>query len=189
MIHGMTKWGSRVGLAMIAIGCGGSPKSAASAPTGTAAPQSAATTDSAAAPPPAAASASAAGAGQPAPSAPPSASAATAVTPPPPEHPFAKNAVEATSLIDDAINSRVDGLGKCVDGARARRKSAHEKLVVEVGIDEEGHMLGVQLPKHEKKDPEFVNCVIDALHGAPFPRSHAGVITVRKTFEDKAVYR
>jgi hypothetical protein len=190
MIHGMTKWGSRVWVAMIAIGCGGSPKSAASAPTATATPQSAATTDSAAAPPVAAASTSAPpAAGQPAPSAPPSESAATAATPPPPEHPFAKNAVEATSLIDDAINSRVDGLGKCVDAARARRKSAHEKLVVEVGIDEEGHMLGVQLPKHEKKDPEFVNCVLDALRGAPFPKSHAGVITVRKTFEDKAVYR
>ena len=30
---------------------------------------------------------------------------------------------------------------------------------------------------------------IAALRGAPFPKSHAGVITLRKTFEDKAVYR
>lgn len=50
-------------------------------------------------------------------------------------------------------------------------------------------MLGVQLPKKEKKDKELVNCVLAALRGAPFPKSHSGVITVRKTFEDRAVYR
>ena len=50
-------------------------------------------------------------------------------------------------------------------------------------------MLGVKLPKEEKKDKEFVDCILAALRGAPFPKSHAGVITVRKTFEDKAVYR
>ena len=61
--------------------------------------------------------------------------------------------------------------------------------MVEVGIDEEGHMLGVQLPNKEKKDKALVDCMLDALRGAPFPQSHAGVITVRRTFEDKAVYR
>ena len=50
-------------------------------------------------------------------------------------------------------------------------------------------MLGVTLPKKEKHDQVFVDCVIAALRAAPFPKSHAGVITVRKTFEDKAVYR
>ena len=177
MIHGMTRWGSLVGLAMIAIGCGGSPKSAASPPSATASASAAATADSGA-PLPSADVASANGA-PPSSSAAVSTSAATSAAPPPaaapsaapPEHPFAKNAVEATSLIDDAINSRADGLGKCVDAARARRKSAHEKLVVEVGIDEEGHMLGVQLPNKEKKDKELVDCVLAALRGAPFPKS------------------
>ena len=61
--------------------------------------------------------------------------------------------------------------------------------MVEVGIDQEGHMLGVKLPKGEKADKVLVDCVLAALSHAPFPRSHAGVITVRRTFEDKAVYR
>jgi hypothetical protein len=189
----MTRWGSLVGLAMIAIGCGGSPKSAASPPSAAASPSAAATADSGAPAP----SADVGSAAQPSSAGAVSTSAGASAAPPPaaapsatpPEHPFAKNAVEATSLIDDAINSRADGLGKCVDAARARRSSPHEKLVVEVGIDEEGHMLGVQLPKKEKKDKELVDCVLAALRGAPFPKSHAGVITVRKTFEDKAVYR
>ena len=107
----------------------------------------------------------------------------------PPAHPFASNAVEATSLIDDAITSRANELDECVEAARTRRKSAHEKIVVEVGIDEEGHMLGVKLPKGGEADKALADCVLAALRGAPFPRSHAGVITVRKTFEDKAVYR
>jgi hypothetical protein len=92
-------------------------------------------------------------------------------------------------MIDDAITSRVDDVTACVDAARARRKSPHEKIVVEIGIDQEGHMLGVKLPKGEKPDKALVDCVLTALRQAPFPRSHSGVITVRKTFEDKAVYK
>ena len=112
-----------------------------------------------------------------------------AAPPAPPAHPFANNAAEASSLIDDAINSRISDLTQCVEAARTRRKSAHAKLVVEIGIDEEGHLLGVKLPKGEKPDKPFVDCVLAGLAGAPFPRSHAGVITIRKTFEDKAVYK
>jgi hypothetical protein len=92
-------------------------------------------------------------------------------------------------MIDDAITSRVNELSACVDAARERRKSPHEKIVVEIGIDQEGHLLGVKLPKSEKKDDALVTCILDALRPAPFPRSHSGVITVRKTFEDKAVYK
>jgi hypothetical protein len=83
----------------------------------------------------------------------------------------------------------VNELSACVEDARTRRKNAHEKIVVEIGIDQEGHMLGVKLPKGEKNDKALVDCVLGALRAAPFPRSHSGVITVRKTFEDKAVYR
>jgi hypothetical protein len=182
---GMTRWGSLVGSAMIAIGCGGSPKSGASSPVATTpsgVPIDA--VDSGAAPSVAAASAAASPSG-----APTTAGAPAPAPPPPPAHPFANNASEATSLIDDAITSRVNELTQCVEDARARRKSPHAKLVVEVGIDEEGHMLGVKLPKGEKADRTFTDCVLAALHGAPFPKSHSGVITVRKTFEDKAVYK
>ena len=173
---------------MIAIGCGGSPKGAASASgataTGASTPASAAADgadgggalDSG----DATNAAGASGAGS-------AASAPQASAPP--AHPFANNAVEATSLIDDAINSRANEIMQCVDAARERRKTPHAKLIVEVGIDQEGHMLGVKLPKGEKADKTFVDCVLAALNGAPFPRSHAGVITVRKTFEDKQVVR
>ncbi len=92
-------------------------------------------------------------------------------------------------MIDDAITSRANELADCVEAARTRRKSPHAKLVIEVGIDEEGHMLGITLPKGEKPDKVFTECVLTSLRGAAFPKSHAGVITVRKTFEDKAVYR
>jgi hypothetical protein len=189
--EGMTRWGSLVLAAMIAVGCGGSPKNSAASPaatsTGTLGAVDAADAGSAAAAPSTAvpSSSSATTGGAPA----PAGSAAASATPPAPTHPFASNAAEATSLIDDAITSRVNDLSQCVEDARARRKSPHAKLVVEVGIDEEGHMLGVKLPKGEKADHVFSDCVLAALKGAPFPKSHSGVITVRKTFEDKAVYR
>jgi hypothetical protein len=184
---GMGRVGSRVVwavLAMIAIGCGGSPKSAPSSPGSAGGPLTPAPGDSGA--PPAVASSVVPDATATAAS---TAPAGASAAPPPPAHPFASTAAEATSLIDDAITSRASELLQCVDTARARRKDPHARLVIEVGIDEEGHMLGVTLPKGEKHDKAFVDCVLAALRGAPFPQSHAGVITVRKTFEDKAVYR
>ena len=178
---------------MIAIGCGGSPKGAASSPA--ALPASSSAPADAAAPArrrclrrgPLRAGADRRRCRSASPQA--SLTSAAPSRPPAPAHPFASNAAEATSLIDDAITSRANELGKCVEAARTRRKSLHEKIVLEVGIDEEGHMLGVKLPKGEKNDKALVDCVLAALRGAPFPRSHSGVITVRKTFEDKAVYR
>ena len=182
----MTRWGSLVGTAMIAIGCGGAPKSEAASPG--------ATTPSAGSIDAADSGSAATKAATGAPSTPggstsAAAPAAAPAPPPPPAHPFANNAAEASSLIDDAINSRANELGQCVDDARTRRKAPHAKLVIEVGMDEEGHLIGVKLPKGEKADSAFTDCVLAALRGAPFPKSHSGVITVRKTFEDKAVYR
>ncbi len=199
---GMARWGSVVASAVIgsgillALGCGGAPKDAAapSKPAGTSPTAlesadsgagTATTTAAGTAGPASADSATSAPAG----AASASSTPGTPPTPAPPAHPFANSPDEATSLIDDAITSRANELGACVDAARARRKTPHAKLVLEVGIDEEGHMLGVKLPKGEKPDKAFVDCVLASLRGAPFPKSHAGVITVRKTFEDKAVYR
>jgi hypothetical protein len=101
--------------------------------------------------------------------------------------PFAHNAEEATSFIDDAITSRSNDLVTCVNDARTRHKDIHAKIVVEIGIDQEGHLLGVKMPKGVKNDKPLTDCFLAALHGAPFPRSHAGVVTVRRTFEDKQV--
>jgi hypothetical protein len=172
-------------LAMSAIACGGPPKGAVPVLSGpdASAPSAAAPADVAGTAP---TSSAAAPAGN--------ASADTAASPPDagpsaPASPFAQNAEEATSFIDDAITSRSNALVACVSDARTRRKDAHAKIVVEVGIDQEGHLLGVKLPKGAKADKALVDCFLAALRGAPFPRSHAGVITVRRTFEDKAVYR
>ena len=107
----------------------------------------------------------------------------------PPAHPFAKTAAEATGLIDDAITSRTKWLTKCVEELRARKKDPHAKVVVEIGIDQEGSLLGVETPKGQTEDKTLNQCVQTALKGAPFPRSHAGVITVKKSFEDAVVYK
>jgi hypothetical protein len=195
MIRGIVGLGSLVVAGMIAIACGGTPKPA-DAPaqtTAAGAPASSAPAPSAsgAAPTAAAAPSSSSGSWTSTPLTPvsPAGSASAGSAAPPPAHPFAKNAVEATSMIDDAINSKANELTACVEDARKRRKDPHAKIVVQVGIDENGRLIGVEMPKGEKKDKALSDCLLQALHGAPFPESHAGVITVRKTFEDKAVYR
>jgi hypothetical protein len=170
---------------MTIAACGGPPKvaspdlapdagvaapSVASAPSASDAPATASSDATAAAGPAPAASAAPADAG-------------------PPAKPFAENAEQATSLIDDAISSRSNDLLTCVNDSHARKKDIHAKIVVEVGIDQEGHLLGVKMPKGAKPDRPLAECFMNALRGAPFPRSHSGVITVRRTFEDKAVVR
>lgn len=130
---------------------------------------------------------------------------ALAVTPPPqspdagattspdvpkaPERPFANNAAEATTMIDAAVDAKGAGIRACVEAARTRRKAAHVKVVVEIGIDQEGKLIGVKTVKGQPADRVLNDCVRDALTGAPFPRSHAGVITVKKSFEDQAVFK
>lgn len=109
--------------------------------------------------------------------------------PPPPEHPFAKTAAEATGMIEEAVSSRTPTLTKCVDEARTRRKDPHAKVMVEIGIDQEGTLLGVKTVKGQPDDKVLNDCVQAALRGAPFPRSHSGVITIKKTFEDTVVYK
>ena len=104
--------------------------------------------------------------------------------PKPPERPFAKTSAEATSLIDDAVNTRQKELGRCVISAQERRKNPHAIVSVEIGIDQEGSLIGVKTPKGAVADKALNDCVRDALHGAPFPRSKAGVITMKKTFSD-----
>jgi hypothetical protein len=168
---------------MVVIGCGGAPKT----PSAPAAPDVDASAAAVAAPSDTTASGTSA---PPAPA--PTDSAAAASAPDagaaaPDAKPFAHNAEEATSFIDDAITSRSNDLVTCVNDDRARRKDIHAKIVVEIGIDQEGHLLGVKMPKGVKNDKPLMDCFLAALRGAPFPRSHAGVVTVRRTFEDKQV--
>ena len=119
----------------------------------------------------------------------PAASASAAAASTPTEKPFAKTPEEATTLIDEAVTSRAAPLSRCVEALRARKKDVHAKVTVEIGIDQEGHLLGVKTPKGHTEDKALNECVQVALRGAPFPRSHSGVITLKKTFEDTVVYR
>ena len=103
---------------------------------------------------------------------------------PPDPHPFAKDAADAESMIDDAIESRHSEVEKCAAEARKRMGDPHGRVSLLVGIDQEGTVIGVKVPKGEKKDEKLLVCVRAALKGAPFPRSHNGVITIKKTYED-----
>lgn len=105
------------------------------------------------------------------------------------ERPFAKTVLEAQGLIQEQIDSRMKVLWKCVDVYRSAKGDAHRAVVVDVGIDQEGTLLGVTTPsgKGGDFDPTLKQCLWDGLHGLAFPRSHAGVITVRQTFSDASV--
>ena len=99
--------------------------------------------------------------------------------------PFAKDPASAEAMIDDAIDSRHSAMDKCATDARKRGKDPHKKISLLIGIDQEGNLLGVKRPsKKDNEDEALLTCVRAALHGAPFPKSHAGVITIKKTYEE-----
>ena len=98
------------------------------------------------------------------------------------EPPFAGSAAEATALISAAVDKKGSEIGACVREFRLRKKLARERVTVSFGIDMEGKLLGVT--SKGKEDAELKACVQKALEGARFPRSHAGVITVMKTYEE-----
>jgi len=107
------------------------------------------------------------------------------------EHPFASTALEAQRMIQTAIEARMKTLWKCVEDYRTRAGDPHRAVTLNVGIDQEGHLFGVTAadPKHPDLEPALKACVLDTLRNAPFPRSHAGVISVRQAFQDAAVVR
>jgi outer membrane biosynthesis protein TonB len=101
------------------------------------------------------------------------------------EHPFAGSAAEATQLISGAVDRKSSSVQRCVGEYRKRKQLPRERVAISVGIDQEGHLIGVTLPKGQQ-DAELKACVQDALKDAPFPRSHSGVITITRTFEEIA---
>jgi hypothetical protein len=117
------------------------------------------------------------------------AATATAAAAAPAEKPFAHNAQEAQNLIQATIDEHLKTLWKCVADWRGRVKDAHRALAVDIGIDQEGVLLGVVSPNPKKNpiDDPLKACLDGSLRGLPFPRSHAGVITVRQTFSDTVV--
>ena len=98
------------------------------------------------------------------------------------ERPFAGSPAEATTLISAAVDKKGSEIGACVREFRVRKNLARERVSISFGIDMEGRLLGVT--SKGKEDDELKNCVRRALDGAQFPRSHAGVITVTKTYQE-----
>ncbi|WP_394823769.1 hypothetical protein [Pendulispora albinea] len=103
--------------------------------------------------------------------------------------PFANTPQEATSYIDEAVETRHAEVETCVAAARERRKTPHAEIRVELGIDQEGTLIGVKAPKGSPEDKVLLDCIRGALSGAAFPRSKAGVITLKKTFSDQVIRR
>jgi hypothetical protein len=104
-------------------------------------------------------------------------------------HPFASTPLEAQSLIQAQVDGQMKVLWKCVADFRTTKKDPHKAVVVDIGIDQEGTLLGVTSPnpKQGELDPTLRECMRTALHGLAYPRSHAGIITVRQTFTDVSV--
>jgi hypothetical protein len=108
----------------------------------------------------------------------------------PPERPFANTALEAQTMIQSQIDAQMKVLWRCVTDYRAKVGDPHKPVVVDIGIDQEGKLIGVTTGANAKRgdlDPALKDCMYGALHDAPFPRSHAGVITVRQTFTDQSI--
>jgi hypothetical protein len=101
----------------------------------------------------------------------------------PPPKPFAGSAAEATQLIGAAVDKNAAAVQKCVAEYRARKNQPHERVTISMGIDQEGRLLGATLPKG-KTDTPLSECVQTALANAAFPRSHSGVISITKSYED-----
>lgn len=98
------------------------------------------------------------------------------------ERPFAASTAEATELISQAVDKKHAEVALCVREFRARKKDSQNRVTVSFGIDQEGRLLGVT--SKGSADGELKSCIQDALRSAPFPRSHSGVITVTKSYEE-----
>jgi hypothetical protein len=112
--------------------------------------------------------------------------ASSAASAAPAQRPFASSPLEAQTLIQGEIDKHITSLWKCVADYRQKKNDPHRPIVVDIGIDQEGTLLGVVSPNPKKGDldPALRDCLRESLHGLPFPKSHAGVITVRQTFTD-----
>lgn len=99
------------------------------------------------------------------------------------EKPFAGSTAEATQLVSAAMDKSRDAIANCVSAYRKRKNLAHARVEVQVGIDQEGNLLGATLAKGGQ-DEELSTCVTRALVNAPFPRSHSGVISFTKVYEE-----
>lgn len=98
------------------------------------------------------------------------------------ERPFAGSLAEATTIINGVLDKKQSDISACVRQYRARAPQHQSKVSVAFGIDQEGKLLGVT--SKGKEDAALRACVQEALRDALFPQSHAGVITITKTYEE-----
>jgi hypothetical protein len=99
------------------------------------------------------------------------------------ERPFAGSTADATSIISEVVDKKHHEISACLREFRTRKKMpAKDRVAVSFGIDQDGRLLGVTAKG--KEDAELKSCVQEAFRNAPFPRSHSGVITVTKTYEE-----
>lgn len=108
--------------------------------------------------------------------------AADAAAPASTERPFAKDTGEAVKMMSEAVDARKEGMATCVREYRFRKHLAHARVEVQIGIDQDGKILGVT--SKGKEDKELFKCVQGVLKDALFPRSRAGVITITKSYEE-----
>ena len=102
--------------------------------------------------------------------------------------PFASTQAEATVIIQEVIQDHIKALWQCVDAYRTAKGDPHRAVSIDVGTDQEGNLLGITTPGTKNTlDPTLKDCMWNVLHGLPFPRSHAGVITVRQNFSDMSM--
>lgn len=101
-----------------------------------------------------------------------------------PERPFAGSGAEAFQLVSAQIDKHREAMSDCVDAYRKRKKLPTQRVEVQVGIDQEGNLLGATLAKSKQQDPELSGCVQKALSTAVFPKSHAGVISITKVYQE-----
>lgn len=98
------------------------------------------------------------------------------------EKPFAKDSKQALEMMEAAIDARRKRVGRCVEAYRTRKNDPMARLVVKIGVDQEGTLIAVT-GKDSETDAAAIECVTKAIRRAPFPRSHTGVIEIVKTFE------
>lgn len=105
----------------------------------------------------------------------------------PAERPFAASAAQATELIGDVLDKRSGPMNKCISEYRTRKNLPNERVEISVGIDQNGILIGATLKKTAKQptpDPALDKCMQEALASALFPKSHAGIITMTKSYEN-----
>jgi len=100
--------------------------------------------------------------------------------------PFPRRFIKALGLVKRSA-AEVNRELKLLDAKRARAKDSHLYVVVNIGIDQEGTLIGVSALKQADTDEVLNRCIMDSLQGVPWPKSHAGVITVKQEFKDKPI--